>query len=644
MSLCNAQGQPIRLGRELGKGGEGSVFELIGHPRLVAKVYHQAVESTKAAKLRAMSQLKTEPLLRLTSWPVDTLHDTAGGEMRGILMPRLEGFREIHLLSGPRSRQQEFPQANWPFLIHTAANVTRAFKVIHDHGHVIGDVNDKNLLVSEQGTVRLIDCDSFQISSQGKQYLCGVGVQTHLPPELQGNSLRGAVRSIEHDAFGLAVVLFQLLFMGRHPFSGRFLGTGQMPLDRAIKEFRFAYGSQAATFQMQPPPGAVSLAVVNGAVASLFERAFSPDAVRGKPRPRPEEWARAIEGLARELQVCAAHPGHHYLRSLSKCPWCELEVLAGVKVFPIPLRTARKGPAFNLDAVWAQIVAVQSPGPAPPLPVSHVVATQLSTEARQVAQMRITHRILVAGLLGLLVTLAVGLQFELTTSALLLLIVAAIGYGLTSLPTPARRRAEVELSEAQRHFAGLVDRWSLEGGDRPFQAKLHELMQIRTAYLDLADYRRRRMQELQANLVNNERQKFLARQRIYYANISGIGPGRTATLRSYGIETAADVTYAAVSSIPGFGPVLTDTLLAWRRSVESHFRFNPAQGIDPQDVLSLDQEIEGKKRQYEHELGLGASALNQLAQHALTQRAALSPWIVQAYSRLSQIKADLKVL
>ena len=43
-----------------------------------------------------------------------------------------------------------------------------------------------------------------------------------------------------HDAFGLAVLIFQILFMGRHPYSGHFLGSGEMPIERAIREHRFA--------------------------------------------------------------------------------------------------------------------------------------------------------------------------------------------------------------------------------------------------------------------------------------------------------------------------------------------------------------------------------------------------------------------
>ena len=58
--------------------------------------------------------------------------------------------------------------------------------MVHEHGHLVGDVNHGNALVSGRATVRLIDCDSFQIQAGSRRFLCEVGVSTHVPPELAG--------------------------------------------------------------------------------------------------------------------------------------------------------------------------------------------------------------------------------------------------------------------------------------------------------------------------------------------------------------------------------------------------------------------------------------------------------------------------
>ena len=50
------------------------------------------------------------------------------------------------------------------------------------------------------------------------------------------------LRTPEHDRFGLAVLVFQLLFMGRHPFAGRHPERA-IPVETAMREGLFAFGT-----------------------------------------------------------------------------------------------------------------------------------------------------------------------------------------------------------------------------------------------------------------------------------------------------------------------------------------------------------------------------------------------------------------
>ena len=110
--------------------------------------------------------------------------------------------------------------------------------------------------------------------------------------------------------------LFHLLFMGRHPFAGRFLGAGEMPIEKAIAECRFAYSRDARRTKMAPPPFTPPLAVAGPATTELFERAFHPMVASGG-RPTAEDWVKAsgcAEGFAGRLRlgavapVCVEHP------------------------------------------------------------------------------------------------------------------------------------------------------------------------------------------------------------------------------------------------------------------------------------------------------------------------------------------------
>src|SRR5690242_1982866 len=137
-ALVDNRGKRVKLGAELGRGGEAVVCAVEGEPGLVAKIYHQPPSAEKAEKLSRMLEHQDERLLALAAWPVGTLFRPNSKCLTGFIMKNMKGFKDIHLLYNPKSRTREFsPKANWRFLVHTAANVARAFCAIHDHGHVI---------------------------------------------------------------------------------------------------------------------------------------------------------------------------------------------------------------------------------------------------------------------------------------------------------------------------------------------------------------------------------------------------------------------------------------------------------------------------------------------------------------------------
>ena len=87
--FVDASGQPVTPGPLLGRGGEGSVYALQGaRAGHVAKIYHAPLPAEKQEKLALMARTATTGLLKITTWPVDTLHPARGGPVQGILMPR----------------------------------------------------------------------------------------------------------------------------------------------------------------------------------------------------------------------------------------------------------------------------------------------------------------------------------------------------------------------------------------------------------------------------------------------------------------------------------------------------------------------------------------------------------------------------
>ena len=80
-------------------------------------------------------------------------------------MTKMVGARPLHELYGTTNRRRHFPDVGWHHLVLAARNTAAAFHTLHSANIVVGDVNQGNLLVDKQMCVRMIDCDSFQITN-----------------------------------------------------------------------------------------------------------------------------------------------------------------------------------------------------------------------------------------------------------------------------------------------------------------------------------------------------------------------------------------------------------------------------------------------------------------------------------------------
>jgi DNA-binding helix-hairpin-helix protein with protein kinase domain len=615
-ALFDLAGRPLNLGPELGSGGEGAVYELRDRSDVVVKHYHKSLEPAKALKIATMAKFGNDRLLSLTAWPSEPIRVGSGtGAIAGFLMPKITGHKQAFSLYSPKLRAQEFPKATWQFLIRSAANAARAFAVVHESGHVIGDVNHGNLFVGDRATVRLIDCDSYQILINGSRWLCEVGTPTHQPPELQNvRSYRGIIRSPNHDNFGLAVIIFQMLFMARHPFSGRFLGAGEMPMERAISEYRFAYGSNAAALQMQPPPASLALDGVTRDVAFLFERAFSRQGSQPNGRPTAREWAVALQDLESHLKKCSVNAAHQFVDILSKCPWCDIEAATGVPLFTVTLvGSAHSG--FTIADFWGKVTSVPNPGPPPALPGTESRKVSLSPEALEVQQASWSARF-AAGLFALV--------------------------GGTSRIHTLKKGIEKKATDARGLYRNIQDNWSSYTNSKDFEEILTHLCYLRNEYDTLPEKRRQRFETLEANRFQLQLQAHLDRCRISQARIKGVGYAKKATLQSYGIETAADILDHRVLAVPGFGQVLLSNLKQWRGQQERRFVFDPNKGVDQTAKNMVERQVLAEKIDLERKLNEGLSKLTVSSRHILTRR---HTWLAQAEHAaddLAQAEADFR--
>lgn len=322
-----ADGAPLRLGDRLGKGGEGEVFALADVSDMAAKLYHAERAADREAKVAAM--LAAVPGDDgLVAFPTAAITDGTGA-FRGFVMHRVDGAEPLHDLYAPGARRERFPEADYRFLLRVAANAARAVAAVHQAGHVIGDLNHSGFLIRPNGLVAIIDADSFQVEAEGTIHRCTVGVPEYTPPELQDVRLADVDRTAEHDAFGLAVIIFQLLFFGRHPFSG-VVPEGRITVPEAISQGAFAY-SVVRPGALKPPPGTMALTDQPRAIAALFERAFGP---APEDRPTALDWVSALTTAEASLRPCLSAVRHDYWLKAETCPICRIERDGAQPLFP----------------------------------------------------------------------------------------------------------------------------------------------------------------------------------------------------------------------------------------------------------------------------------------------------------------------
>jgi len=630
-------GRIIRTTSIIGKGGEGTVFHVEGESGTAAKIYTDGKQESRRGKISAMVSRELHKKTNFVAFPTDTLIDESG-RFVGFTMRKIGGVKPIHELYAPGSRKIEFPRADFRFLARVATNVARAITSVHETGCVIGDINHSGILVGEQATVTLIDADSFQFKDSGTTFRCVVGVGEYTPPELQGHNFEAVDRLPEHDVFGLAVIAFQLLFMGRQPFSGRYAGREDMPIERAIKEGRFAYSiRRKLETRMEPPPFVPTLADLPTDLANAFEQAFMSTSATTVARPLPARWVDILRRFEEELISCKANPAHHHLRNAAHCPWCRLEAGLSVSLFPGAggFAAQHRRSNFDLNAAMAAIDRVLGPGSItdPRSVVPEPTGLRKSSEVegeRQSYFLRKTGGVLLA--LGCVLAAVNGMPI-----ALWGMIPAGIMFfGATD---PSTKLGAIRF-RAGAEWEAAVDEWELEAGDARFDKRKNEFAGLAAEYRTLPALERTRLAELDKKREELQRQRFLEGHLLTRAKIPGIGDGRKAVLSSYGIENAFDLNKYKILAVPGFGEVMAKNLMTWRRSVERRFTFNSALGTDPVAIQQVKDAIARRQNEIETALSKGPTELQQIRAHALTRRSTPTPRMVEAYRALKQAEMN----
>ncbi|MBD5118872.1 MAG: hypothetical protein HDT37_07140 [Clostridiales bacterium] len=302
--LPDGSRQELILGSPVGSaGGEGTVYAVSRRNRAVVKIYHQdQLTEERREKLRHMTA--ASPDIPGLCWP-QALVFTSGGEWAGYLMPKAEARELCQTVYKPGRNNRNIMALGWTrkSLALIAANIAGAFAQMHEKGILMGDVNPRNFMVAPNCAVYFVDCDSYQFGG----FPCPVRSDRYTPPEVlkevrrSGQENYNYLRTLDHERYSMAVVLFEVLMLGKSPYESRSTDSDNV-LD-AIIAGNFPYPFRAGEeegYTDQTPVGRWReiWSHMTYQVKSAFHSTFT-----GKGRLSAGEWEGILREYVRQIEL-----------------------------------------------------------------------------------------------------------------------------------------------------------------------------------------------------------------------------------------------------------------------------------------------------------------------------------------------------
>lgn len=318
--VVDLNGVRYSLVRQLGRGGQGAVYEVDGG-RLAAKVIFDSSPTRREGLRNQLTQVKRLSLSGVEiARPLEMLREP----ILGYVMELLTGMQPIKTIGFvPKSATSP---AAWYLKtgglrrrLQLLARSADALSALHSMGLVYSDPSPDNIFVSESveaTEVRFIDADNIHyasIAGAPAVFTPGYGA-----PELL--NCTSGVNSLT-DAHAFSVIAFQTLSLA-HPLIGDDVCNGSPELEESALSGRLPWidhpidGSNRSSYGI-PRPNVLSRKLLN-----LAGRAFGDGLLDATKRPGISEWAESLHGAADATIACPDCRGTYYFTEQT-CPWCK---------------------------------------------------------------------------------------------------------------------------------------------------------------------------------------------------------------------------------------------------------------------------------------------------------------------------------
>lgn len=280
------------LGKLLGEGGEGSVFE--GDRKSVVKVFdkdHLTRHRKEKIELLVSRNIRVEGLCVPSA-----LIRNSDGEFVGYVMPKASGREFQRTIFSRRKFEREFPNWKKVDLVGICISFLEKVEYLHAMNIILGDINPKNLMVDDKKNVFIIDADSWQLEG----YPCPVGTPMFTSPAMLGKTYSEDLRTMEDELFAVATMLFMIVMTGQFPY----IRTGtDGDMVQLIREGNFAFQYQNRNNKDQPDGDWKYMwSHIHKPVKDLFWHTFHREGDRYGSRPTAAEWLAAFRGYEAYLR------------------------------------------------------------------------------------------------------------------------------------------------------------------------------------------------------------------------------------------------------------------------------------------------------------------------------------------------------
>lgn len=620
---------------ELGRGGEGTVFDLQNRVGLVLKKYKAPLSEEKTKKLLAMVAMRSEEIETYAAWPVDLVRDEKGRAW-GFVMKKLTGYAPLHKLFNPMDRKNLFPDKGYNFLVHVARNLATAFYKLHEAGLIVGDVNEGNILVNHNGLIAFIDCDSFQVRDEKGYFFCEVGVPRYTPPELlKKGSFEKVVRTVNTDSFSLAVLIFQLLFLGRHPFAGKNKSTVDYDEETAIRQKQFAYSLENKKKKLAPPPDSFDISNLPEQVTTLFHQAFEQDS-----RPEPLKWITALDELLKSMATCYESRVHTYPSNLAECPWCQFKRTRGISFFADnnfannTLQPEIESFVNGFDAKSYELKKWSGNAIPPGLQ-----PTPIDRQFRKY-KLRGYMAAAIISILWAVFCMLTPYKYLAMPACFLPLIIYHYSPWAEKIRSELNRRVAA-LQSLKLKVNQLINDYNNPAEITTYDNKVGQLTKLVNDYRNLPGEFERRKREVEEKIYTEQQHNYLSHFEIKDYDIATFGPAKKLLLYNNGVYNAADISKLHTLKIPGIGHKNKQILCDWQAQLSANFLYVPdtvkimarTEQVR-KDVAILQQQVEAAiRREYQ--------SLGHLKQHLAARSAYLDKQISEVSLKIAQAEIDV---